>query len=70
MTPEQPQEGGPSTGLRTGGLMRLAGNGKVWKKPPKKGIILSGMKWSRRTEGEGCWSRMFEVRKDLIKEKL
>jgi len=50
--------------------MRLAGNGKVWKKQPKKGIILLGTKWSRSTESEGCWSRMFEVRKDLIEEKL
>jgi hypothetical protein len=55
---------------RRGSLMRLAGNGKVWKKQSKKGIILSGMKWSRSTESEGCWSRMCEVRKDLIKEKL
>ncbi len=39
---------------RRGGLMRLAGNGKVWKKQPKKGIILSGIKWSRSTESEGC----------------
>jgi hypothetical protein len=50
--------------------MRLAGNGKVWKKQPKKGIILSGIRWGRSTESEGCWSRMFEVRKDPIKEKL
>ncbi len=47
-----------------------AGNGKVWKKQAKIGIILLGIMSSRSAGNEGCGSRMFEVCKDPMKEKL
>ena len=50
--------------------MRPAGNGKVWKKQARRGIILSGILRSRSIGDEGYGFRMFEVRKDLMKEKL